>query len=91
MATKKITEVDVVNSLSDSDAIFVNSSNSLKQISKSNLVIKGADGGYYAPSVDDEGNLTWTASPTRNRTTCSTATAWNSSSASLSRWPRRCS
>lgn len=41
MATKKITEVDVVNSLSDSDTIFVNSSNSLKQISKSNLVIKG--------------------------------------------------
>lgn len=44
MATKKIIEVDVVNSLSDSDTIFVNSSNSLKQISKSNLVIKGADG-----------------------------------------------
>ena len=44
MATKKITEVDVVNSLSDSDAIFINSSNSLKQISKSNLFTKGADG-----------------------------------------------
>lgn len=44
MATKKITEVDVVNSLSDNDAIFVNSSNRLKQISKSNLVMKGADG-----------------------------------------------
>ena len=64
MATKKITEVDVVNSLSDSDAIFVNSSNSLKQISKSNLVIKGTDGGYYAPAVDAAGNLTWTASKT---------------------------
>ena len=64
MATKKIIEVDVVNSLSDSDAIFVNSSNSLKQIPKSNLAIKGADGGYYAPSVDDNGNLTWTASKT---------------------------
>ena len=64
MATKKITEVDVVNSLSDSDAIFVNSSNSLKQIPKSNLVMKGTDGGYYAPSVDNEGNLTWTASKT---------------------------
>ncbi|MCI7742287.1 MAG: collagen-like protein [Clostridiales bacterium] len=24
----------------------------------------GEDGGYYAPSVDDEGNLTWTASKT---------------------------
>ena len=44
MATKKIIEVDVVNSLSDSDTIFVNSGNSLKQISKSNLVIKGEDG-----------------------------------------------
>ena len=44
MATKKIIEVDVVNSLSDNDTIFVNSSNSLKQISKSNLVTKGADG-----------------------------------------------
>ena len=44
MATKKITEVDVVSSLSDSNTIFVNSSNSLKQISKSNLVTKGADG-----------------------------------------------
>ena len=62
MATKKITEVDVVNSLSDSDAIFVNSDNSLKQIPKSNLVIKGADGGYYSPAVDAEGNLTWAAS-----------------------------
>ena len=64
MATKKIIEVDVVNSLSDSDTIFVNSSSSLKQIPKSNLVTKGADGGYYAPSVDNEGNLTWTASKT---------------------------
>ena len=62
MATKKIIEVDVVNSLLDSDAIFVNSSNSLKQIPKSNLAIKGADGGYYAPSVDANGNLSWTAS-----------------------------
>lgn len=44
MATKKIIEVDAVNSLSDSDTIFVNSSNSLKQISKSNLFTKGADG-----------------------------------------------
>lgn len=44
MATKKIIEVDAVNSLSDSDAIFINSSNSLKQISKSNLFTKGADG-----------------------------------------------
>lgn len=58
MATKKIIEVDTVNSLSDNDSIFVNSSSSLKQISKSNLVINGEDGGYYAPSVDDEGNLT---------------------------------
>ena len=64
MATKKIIEVDVVNSLSDNDAIFVNSDNSLKQIPKSNLVTKGTDGGYYAPSVDDDGNLTWTASKT---------------------------
>ena len=62
MATKKITEVDIVNSLSDNDAIFVNSSNSLKQISKSKLVTKGEDGGYYAPSVDTAGNLSWTAS-----------------------------
>ena len=53
MATKKITEVDVVNSLSDSDTIFVNSSNSLKQISKSNLVIKGDTGkSAYAYAVD---------------------------------------
>ena len=59
MATKKITEVDTVNSLSDSDAIFVNSSNSLKQISKSNLVIKGADGkSAYAYAV--EGGYTGT-------------------------------
>ena len=64
MATKKIIEVDVVNSLSDNDAIFVNSSNSLKQISKSKLVTKGEDGGYYAPSVDADGNLSWTASKT---------------------------
>ena len=62
MATKKIIEVDVVNSLSDNDAIFVNSDNSLKQISKSNLVTKGESGGYYAPAVDADGNLSWTAS-----------------------------
>ena len=59
MATKKITEVDVVNSLSDSDAIFVNSDNSLKQIPKSNVVIKGADGkSAYAYAV--EGGYTGT-------------------------------
>lgn len=59
MATKKITEVDVVNSLSDNDAIFVNSSNRLKQISKSNLVMKGADGkSAYAYAV--EGGYTGT-------------------------------
>ena len=62
MATKKITEVDVVNSLSDSDTIFVNNSNSLKQISKSNLVIKGdtgksayqyaVDGGYIGTETE---------------------------------------
>ena len=53
MATKKITEVDIVNSLSDSDAIFVNSGNSLKQISKSNLFTKGADGkSAYQYAVD---------------------------------------
>ena len=53
MATKKIIEVDVVNSLSDSDTIFVNSSNSLKQISKSNLVIKGDTGkSAYQYAVD---------------------------------------
>lgn len=67
MATKKITEVDIVNSLSDSDTIFINSSNSLKQISKSNLVIKGdtgavgADGkSAYAYAV--EGGYTGTES-----------------------------
>ena len=64
MATKKIIEVDVVNSLSDSDTIFVNSDNSLKQIPKTNLVTKGTDGGYYAPSVDADGNLTWMPSKT---------------------------
>ena len=25
-------------------------------------LIKGDDGGYYIPSIDEEGNLTWTAS-----------------------------
>jgi hypothetical protein len=25
-------------------------------------MMKGEDGGYYIPSVDAEGNLTWTAS-----------------------------
>ena len=59
MATKKITEVDVVNSLSDSDTIFVNSSNSLKQISKSNLVIKG-DTGKSAYQYAVEGGYTGT-------------------------------
>ena len=59
MATKKITEVDIVNSLSDSDAIFVNSSNSLKQISKSNLVIKG-DTGKSAYAYAVEGGFTGT-------------------------------
>ena len=53
MATKKIIEVDTVNSLSDSDTIFVNSDNSLKQIPKSNLVIKGDTGkSAYQYAVD---------------------------------------
>ena len=59
MATKKIIEVDVVNSLSDSDTIFVNSDNSLKQIPKSNLVIKGADG-KSAYQYAQEGGYTGT-------------------------------
>ena len=59
MATKKIIEVDVVNSLSDSDTIFVNSDNSLKQISKSNLVIKG-DTGKSAYQYAVEGGYTGT-------------------------------
>ena len=59
MATKKIIEVDVVNSLSDSDTIFVNSDNSLKQISKSNLVIKG-DTGKSAYQYAQEGGYTGT-------------------------------
>lgn len=25
------------------------------------MLLKGEDGGYYIPSVDEEGNLTWTA------------------------------
>ena len=59
MATKKIIEVDTVNSLSDSDTIFVNSDNSLKQIPKSNLGMKGADGkSAYAYAV--EGGYTGT-------------------------------
>ena len=59
MATKKITEVDVVNSLLDSNTIFVNSGNSLKQISKSNLVIKG-DTGKSAYQYAVEGGYTGT-------------------------------
>ena len=59
MATKKIIEVDTVNSLSDSDTIFVNSSNSLKQILKSNLVIKG-DTGKSAYQYAQEGGYTGT-------------------------------
>ena len=59
MATKKITEVDVVNSLSDSDTIFVNSNNSLKQIPKTNLVIKG-DTGKSAYQYAQEGGYTGT-------------------------------
>lgn len=59
MATKKIIEVDVVNSLSDNGTIFVNSGNSLKQISKSNLAIKGTEGkSAYAYAV--EGGYTGT-------------------------------
>lgn len=59
MATKKIIEVDTVNSLSDSDTIFINSSNSLKQISKSNLVTKG-DTGKSAYAYAVEGGYTGT-------------------------------
>ena len=59
MATKKIIEVDTVNSLSDSDTIFINSSNSLKQISKSNLVMKG-DTGKSAYAYAVEGGYTGT-------------------------------
>ena len=38
--------------------------NNAKLDLKTNIgqLIKGDDGGYYIPSIDEEGNLTWTAS-----------------------------
>lgn len=48
METKKIIEVDSVESLSNNDTIFVNSNNSLKQILKSNLTTNGKSAYAYA-------------------------------------------
>lgn len=38
------------------------STGAIVRVKKSSIVAAGKDGGYYTPDIDDDGNLTWTAS-----------------------------
>lgn len=48
MANKRITDVDFVDSLNSNESFFVNQNNSIKQVSKSNLVFDIVNGGTGA-------------------------------------------
>lgn len=37
MASKKITEIDIISSMTDEDMVYINQGNALKQIKKSNM------------------------------------------------------
>jgi hypothetical protein len=53
MANKRITEVDSIDSLNSNDSLFVNHNNTIKQVSKSNVVFDVANGGTGATNAAD--------------------------------------
>lgn len=53
MADKRITDVDFVDSLNSNESFFINQNNSIKQVSKSNLVFDMVNGGTGANNGED--------------------------------------
>lgn len=51
MANKRITDVDIVESLDSNESFFINQNNSIKQINKTNIVWPVASGGTGATSI----------------------------------------
>lgn len=51
MANKRITEVDFIDSLTSDESFFINQNNTLKQISKKNVVMEIAQGGTGATTA----------------------------------------
>lgn len=53
MATKRITDVDIISSLNSDESFFVNQNSSIKQINKSDIVWGINNGGTGATNADD--------------------------------------
>lgn len=53
MANKRITEVDSIDSLNSNDSLFINHNNTIRQVSKSNVVFDVANGGTGATNAAD--------------------------------------
>lgn len=53
MANKRITDVDFLESLNSDESFFVNQNNSIKQISKSNIIFDVISGGTGANNASD--------------------------------------
>lgn len=51
MATKRITDVDIINSLDGNESFFVNKNNAIKQVKKENIVFGIANGGTGATTI----------------------------------------
>lgn len=51
MATKRITDVDIIDSLNGNESFFINQNSTIKQINKSNIVFGINNGGTGATSV----------------------------------------
>lgn len=69
MTYQKITEIPAIQELAGTESVYVRQGNAFVQVPLAVFLESlgsgsGADGGYYAPSVDSAGNLTWTASKT---------------------------
>ena len=56
MANKRITDVDVINSLNSDESFFVNQNSSIKQINKSDIVWDISNGGTNATNVAEARN-----------------------------------
>lgn len=57
MATKRITDVDIIDSLNSNESFFVNQNGTIKQINKSNIVFGISNGGTGATTVAGARNV----------------------------------
>ena len=53
MANKRITDVDFAESLNSNESFFINQNNSIKQISRNNVLFGIANGGTGATTIED--------------------------------------